>query len=567
MIHAHPAAPTPATTDVPHVAASGSQVKTSSQTSAPAPRAVAGSPLSAPPSPAATRATAWRLFITCWIIFALHIATNIPRELFPALALGDHFSFRVDEYAHMHPDLFESPGRGWHIGNNPGVSMLAAIPYAIARPVIDPIVGRVKAARAASGLTEPPGYQSNWPMARHFYAEAWRRGLDIKLGLGALVVHLLFMAPSSALGAVAVFYLLRLVFRSDRTALLLALLYAFGTPVFMRTGFLNHNLMLGHIAFFGFLAMWNPAAAAEGDRDCCSVRTRFLLGGLAGGTAILFDYSGAVFLLGLFAYGLVQRYREASPADAFRNGCWYVLGTLPPVLILWFYQWRAFGHAFYPGQHWMPPVQWIDQGYQGYGGPQSELLWMLAFDYRFGIFVACPLMLLALAAPLVNRRLARPLPTLELWTMLALFAALWIFFAGSNYTRLQFNTGIRYMAPIFPFLFIPAALVLTRLPKFVIYFIALFSLTLAWCSAMYREVERGFGVLDPVVQTFFGGLSLPVLRTLARMQQYDRYFEFGPSPIPFLLLTAAVLYGVWTLGRRPGTELASTDNGGGSPNT
>src|SRR5688572_13186333 len=94
-----------------------------------------------------TRQVAWRIFFTAWIVYSLHFATNIPRELFPALALGDHFSFRVDEYAHMHPDLFETPGRGWHIGNNPGVSMLAAIPYAIARPVIDPIVEKVKAAR------------------------------------------------------------------------------------------------------------------------------------------------------------------------------------------------------------------------------------------------------------------------------------------------------------------------------------------------------------------------------------------------------------------------------------
>jgi hypothetical protein len=60
------------------------------------------------------------------------------------LALGDHLSFRVDEYAGMHPDIFEKVGYGWHIANNPGVSTVAAIPYAIARPVIDPIVEGVQ---------------------------------------------------------------------------------------------------------------------------------------------------------------------------------------------------------------------------------------------------------------------------------------------------------------------------------------------------------------------------------------------------------------------------------------
>ena len=120
------------------------------------------------------RAIATRLFMTTWLVFTLHFATNTVREIFPALALGDHLSFRVDEYAHMHPDLFEKEGFGWHIGNNPGASMIAAIPYALARPIIDPIVERARRARADGDQAEPPAYNSPWPMAREFYKEAWR---------------------------------------------------------------------------------------------------------------------------------------------------------------------------------------------------------------------------------------------------------------------------------------------------------------------------------------------------------------------------------------------------------
>ena len=161
----------------------------------------------------------------------------------------------------MHPDLFEKKGYGWHIGNNPGASMLAAIPYALARPVIDPIVKRVQQNRAATGLTEPPSYNSPFPMQREFYKEAWRRGFDIKFGLAAFVMQVFCMAPLSALGVVVMFFVLRRMFESDGTALWLSLLYAFGTPVFFRTGFLNQNMMLGHIAFMGFVAMWNPGGS------------------------------------------------------------------------------------------------------------------------------------------------------------------------------------------------------------------------------------------------------------------------------------------------------------------
>jgi hypothetical protein len=300
-------------------------------------------------------------------------------------------------------------------------------------------------------------------------------------------------------------------------------------------------MMLGNFAFMGFVAMWAP-----GETDRWSTQARFFLGGVTGGTALLFDYSGAVLLLGLFFYGIAKRLRVASLADAFRHGCWYVVGTLGPVLLLWLYQWRSFGHPFYPGQHWMPPVEWIDLGYQGYGWPQLELLLALAFDYRFGFFVSSPLMLLAVLCPLV-RRSDRRLPDLELTTILLIFLALLVFFSGSNYTRLQFNTGIRYMAPMFPFLFVPAAVVLMCLPRFAIYLIAVLSVTQSWCMAMYRDVERGLGVLDPILHILLGGFQLPALTTLSRMGgQYGEFFQHGVSPLPLFAITAVVLYGIWS---------------------
>jgi hypothetical protein len=291
----------------------------------------------------------------------------------------------------------------------------------------------------------------------------------------------------------------------------------------------------------GFVAMWNP-----GGSERWSTTARYFLGGVAGGTALLFDYSGAVLLLGLFFYGLAKRAGVAPRADVLRHGAWYVLGTLGPVLLLWLYQWRSFGHPFYPGQQWMPPVEWIDLGYQGYGWPQLELLVALAFDHRFGLFVSSPIMALGLLCPLMRRDLRR-LPDLELTTILLIFLALMVFFSGSNYTRLQFNTGIRYMTPALPFLFLPAAAVLVRLPRLAIYLIAVFLVTESWCLAMIREVERDLGVLDPMLRVFLGGFQLPVLTTLSRLSgPYGEFFQYGISPFPLFVLTGFVLYGVWS---------------------
>jgi hypothetical protein len=497
------------------------------------------------------RGIAIRLFFTCWLIFSVHFATNIVREIYLALAIGDHFSFRVDEYANMHPDLFEKEGYGWHIGNNPGASMFAAVPYAIARPIIDRIVEKVNQARFNSGQTEPPSYDSPWPMAQEFYKEAWLKGYDVKFALAAFVMQVFCMAPFSALGVVVMFYVLRVLFASDRTALGLSLLFAFGTPVFFRTGYLNQNLMLGFIGFLGFLTIWDPYKYPR-----WSIRTRYFLAGLCGGTALLFDYSGAVILIGLFVYGFLKQWLTSNKKEAFRLSAWYLMGSIPPVLLLWLYQWRSFGDPFLPGQHWMPPVEWIELGYQGYGLPQLELFLLLGFDYRYGFFVTSPLFLLALAAPFVDRGNNRRLPRFELYFILSLFLAFWIFFSGSNYTRLQFNTGLRYMTPMLPFLFLPAVVVLMRLPGLLRNLIVLFSFVQAWAMAMYREVESSLGILEPIVRFFLGGFQLPVLRTISRMDaQFGYLFPNGISALPLLFLVSCLILLIWL----PGTKIRQVD--------
>ena len=55
-----------------------------------------------------TRGVAVRLFLTCWLIYGLHFATNTVREIYPALSLGDHLSFNVSEYSGLHGH-FEFP--------------------------------------------------------------------------------------------------------------------------------------------------------------------------------------------------------------------------------------------------------------------------------------------------------------------------------------------------------------------------------------------------------------------------------------------------------------------------
>jgi hypothetical protein len=488
-----------------------------------------------------TRGIAVRLFFTCWVVYSVHVATNTVREIFPALALADHFSFRLDEYHGLSPDLFEKPGYGWHITGNPGASMLAAVPYFLSRPLVDRVVAAVNRSRA--GQQEPPVYNSPWPMAREFYRESWRRGFDVKFGLAAIIMVAFCMAPISALGVVVMFYLLRRLFLSDRTAFWLTLLYAFGTPVFYRAGMLNHNMMIGHFTLMAFMLLWNPGGTAR-----WSESTRYLLAGLAGGGAFLLDYSGAILTAGLFCYGAAKAWESGAFERVFRMGCWYVLGAAGPILFLLFYQWKCFGNPLYPCEHWMPEPAWqAAAGYRGFTLPQGGLFYQLLLDYRFGLFVTCPLFLLSLISPWWNRGPRRLVPTREFTAMAAISLALVLFFSGWTSVWMQFTYGMRYLAPLLPFLFVTAALVIARVPRYLAYAIAIAAVTQAWSMSMYRDVERGFGVLDTMLHVFIGGFQLPALTVLSRMSgPYGDYASGGVSPLPIFVLLGAILSLLWS---------------------
>ena len=490
------------------------------------------------------RGIACRIFFTCWLVYVIHVATNAVREIFPAISVADHFSFQLDEYGNLLPDLFYKPGYGWHIDGNPGAGLVAAVPYTLVSPFVNIVVAAVNRSRAASGLKDPPQYNSPWPMARAFYTEAWHRGLDVKIGLAAVLTQLLCMAPISALGVVAMFWILRRIFGSDRTALWLALLYAFGTPVFYRAGILNQNMMIGHFGFIAFLLLWNPGADAR-----LPHHLRVAAAGFAGALSLVCDYSGALMLGGLFCYAVFKAWQAGAPTPLRATTLWYAIGAAGPVLLLWYYQWRCFGNFILPVEHWMPllPGKAMHAGYQGFTLPKPRLIGLLLFDYRFGLFVVCPLMLLALASPWINRGQRRAVPSGEFAAMLAISAAFVLFFGGWASVTIQYTYGLRYIAPILPFFFIPTAIVLVRLPRFLVWLAAIAAVAEAWCMAMYRDVERGFGVLDTVLHVFIGGFQLPALTVLSRMgRAYGEYAAGGVSPLPVFALTAAILLAIWS---------------------
>ncbi len=483
-----------------------------------------------------------RLFLTCWVLFCLHFATDFVREHYLVVSMVENGTFDLGRFYGLHEDIFKNPpnapGGGVHHGANPGVSMLAAIPYAAVRPVVDRVVARTLAARKVSGGDSVAIYNDPREARVKFYRDAFRLGLDIRFGLVGIITMVLCMAPLSALGVVVICRVLEGTGLSEKHALWLSLAYAFGTPVLFRSAFLNQNLVIGVAAMLAFFLLWNP-----GERLRLSEPRRVVLAGLSAGFAFLCDYSGALALgiLGLYALAKARDHKDWG--GVIRTGLLYTAGALPMILILWWYQWQAFGHAILPPQHWMPAVIYSDQGYQGVTGPNLGLLKMLLVDPRFGLFVTSPLLVLALGAPFLVRTGKSFIPARELVVCFAITVAYLTFFSAIAYTRLQWNTGIRYLMPVIPFLFLAAAVVLMRLPRSLAYGVLVLAVLVSWSMAMVRNQ---YGVHQNVLHAFLEGLQLPWLTTLGKMAaQYAPWLSGRPSAVPAMLLAGALVAGIW----------------------
>jgi hypothetical protein len=495
--------------------------------------------------PARGRSMATRIFLTVWLVYAVHFASNVVRESYLAMSLGDRISIRVDEYLGLHPDLFEIEGRGSFINSNPGASMLGAIPYALTRPLI----GMVLRSNPDLTAAKPPTtYNDPRPNRTNFLNEARRRGLDVKLGLAAASMQVGLMAPAGALAAAVLFLFLYRRTGDSRTALPFALLYAFGTPIFFRSAFLNQNALVAHFVLFAYVIMaWPDDARKEMSPD----GRRLAMAGALMGLALLCDYSAIPLLAVFAAWSAGRGWKEGgSLRSSMASAAAFALGAAGPVALLLAYQWYAFGNPLYPAQHYMPETPFSGSGWNGISLPVPELMWRNLLDPRYGLFVFCPMLLLAFMAPFVRRRPGDP-SAIELAVIFAGFTGLYLFSSGNNYAFLQWNTGVRYLVPAVPLLFVALVPVLQRLRASVALVVAILTAAISWSVAMVRE-----DVPTSIAHIFLSGFELPWLTVLRKTASaYAPFLQQGVSPVAVFCLAGALIWVIWRKAGRAETTL------------
>ena len=488
----------------------------------------------------------WRLFLTVWLVYTLFATTNVVRETYLAIALGSSGTVRVDPYLGLHPDLFEIPGRGSYINSNPGASMVGAIPYAL---IVRPVIALATRLKPEIAKPKPPAaYDDPRPNRTRFMNAARARGLDIVLGLAALGTAATVMAPLGAMAAVLVALFLRARLADDRQALVLALIFAFATPTWFRAAFLNQNAMVAHLVLGAWILKLGLSPRPPGATPSAS---NLLVIGLMMGFAMVVDFSAIPFTLVFGLWILIDAWQRGGAASSLREASIYSGGVLAGVSLLFGYHWVAFGHPVWPAQRYMPPTVYSVRGWLGFTAPTGELLWGNLFDPRYGLFIFSPLLLAAFAAPFVRARSRGWSPSgVELGWIAAAFVGLLLFSSANQFANLQWNTGVRYMVPLVPLLFLAAVPVLAVLPRAARWALVGVSAAITLAVSMYRE-----DVPTSLRLVADDGPTLPVLLVLEKMASgYDLGLGQGAFWIVVGLL-GVVLALIW----RP--YMRATSNG------
>jgi hypothetical protein len=467
-----------------------------------------------------------RLFLVAWTLFSLFFATNVVREHYPAFTLIERGDFRCDEYLGWHADIFQHTDGHSYVGNNVLGSVIAAVPLFVFDPLLDRIEAHSKRKLAESPTPPDTTYDTKYPNRANLFRLAKLAGKDLRLGASAAVTSVFLMAPLSALFTVLVFqFLLRRGVARPR-AVWLALLFAFGTPIWYRTAHLNHNMFLMEALFAAFLILFREPGREFAHSTAQRAWVGFLLG-----IAIALDYAGVFPAVVLGLWFLWTRRAAAGWRTALAESVPAVLAALPPILFLLWTQKLMYGGWFTPGQFVMRPVNYTEVGMKGISWPTFEVLLKNFVAPGWGLYTFGPLLLVALWPAPRAEESSWILPRRERRWVLALVVTFLLWNAMNVYSLMQFNSGFRYLLPIVPFAFLQASDRLARLSRGALAALSVLVVAHGLVLCMTREVNdtekilRDRAVAEGVSETELPGYWRTLLTEAPIPLAYRRVFH------------------------------------------
>ncbi len=200
------------------------------------------------------------------------------------------------------------------------------------------------------------------------------------------------VALPTALACVCLF-LIALQLGSDVSGAAFASLgMGLATPMWAYATLFWGHALAGACLIFGFAAAVILRESRGRTRD-------FILGlavGLFAGWATVSEYPAAPASAILAVLALAQVW-SGGRARRWRTGLGVSVGAIACVLVLMFYQYRAFGSAIHPSYSYYQEgaFPWMKHGYMGLTYPRIDVMFKLLFGCRRGLFFAAPFLVTA----------------------------------------------------------------------------------------------------------------------------------------------------------------------------
>jgi hypothetical protein len=201
--------------------------------------------------------------------------------------------------------------------------------------------------------------------------------------------------------------------------------FALGTLIAPLASTAFSHVTAGALGFGAFLLAW---------------RRRDLLAGLAAGTAILVEYQAGLIAV---AVGLYVLLRGLAPLAR------YVVGTVPPLLLLAAYDWAAFGSPFHLSYRYIANDYASDQksGFFGIGIPHGHSV-REVFVGEHGLLLDAPVVVVAAAGLVLlwrNHRAEAAVAAFVVAIFVLLNCGYFLPYGGGS-------PGPRFLSPALPFL-------------------------------------------------------------------------------------------------------------------
>lgn len=400
------------------------------------------------------RRTAIALFCVAFVTFAWfddQAGWNQQAQFALTRALVERQTLRVDGYVDPGGDASPGSDGGTYINKPPGLSIAAAVPYAV-----------------LYGLERAAGRDTR-SLVR---ANAW------------IVTMLTAGASGAAIAAVLFLFLRRAAGATSREAAGVALIVAFGTIVFPYSTMFFAQVPAALLVFLAFTRL----------------RERSLAAGAYAGAAVCCFYLCVVAATVFLAACLVHSRRSALR---------FAAGLLPFAVLLGAYHFVCFGSPWLTAQE--ASVNFTEPGLvMGILRlPSPAAAWgILGSPYR-GLFYCSPVLLAALAGAvtMVRRRLFRFELAVTVATFLAFVAAV----ASFNGWHGGWAFGPRYLLPVVPLLALPLLFAL-RAARTVVIALALLSIGIQFLATAVDPMPPG-RLRDPIggyyLPAFLGTDRLP----------------------------------------------------------